>query len=74
MKLPFRLGDVVCKKNSDEEMIIHEVIFSSESSFEYSTNHGAWYPHNSLKLIRLCNKESLKQLFSDLTDEGIIDT
>lgn len=75
---PFRVGDVVLYAGRDrvwrscttQKHIINEVKINGINSYEYSTNIGAWIPHNQFRLLEECSEKSIKQLIKDIQAEA----
>jgi hypothetical protein len=73
--LPFRHGDVVkyigphntVWKVKQEHII--DYIMRGVNSWSYSTNCGAWIPHEDFELVRECNAESIAKLYEGFEDE-----
>jgi hypothetical protein len=60
---PFQFGDVVVELDHPLiEHYIHEVQTDEGGSWEYSTNRGAWYAHDNLKLVRKADEKSLRAM------------
>lgn len=49
--------------------IIHETKLRVDGYIEYSTNHGAWFPHTSFELVEACSTNSLNRLLRDYRAE-----
>lgn len=61
-------GEVYSSWKLGEEHIIYETVREG-NSWEYSTNQGAWIPHESFTFVRECDEASIKKLYSDLREE-----
>lgn len=72
---PFRVGDVVKYIGKDRvwgkesEHIIQDVSVNGINYYEYSTDRGAWIPHEDFELVRECDKASLTKLLKSMSDE-----
>ena len=68
--MKFNTGDTVLYIGKDpfwsKKHIIHECVYQSDGTFEYTTNKGAWFKENDFKLLKKRTKKSLKKLRYDL--------
>ena len=53
------------KTGKGRRHVICGVKMRNEGYLDYSTDHGAWYPHSSFKLVEESNQKTLNQILRD---------
>lgn len=61
-------GDLFSFWRVGQQHIIDDVSWRGDR-WEYSTNCGAWIPHESFELVRECDEKSIKKLMRDISGE-----